>query len=129
MVSLRSVRNVARARVCERESCGLPVELTCYLYSIQQDTWLNVTKRPTMSESTYFAHRCGALFCEKKQAVCRMETTAEASLRCAPGPAHLSGGGMGSRTRSSSARGSAGGLGHRFAAAARVTLRRVFPEA
>ena len=40
---------------------------------IQQDAWFNVTSRPTMSESTFFAHRCGALSCKKTQEICRME--------------------------------------------------------
>ena len=41
---------------------------------IKQDDWFNVTSRFTMSEKTFFAHRCGALHCQKAQAICRMET-------------------------------------------------------
>ena len=53
---------------------------------IQQDTWFNVTSRPTMSESTFFAHRCGALFCEKREATCRMETNGPGSCTVRPEP-------------------------------------------
>ena len=53
---------------------------------IQQDTWFNVTRRPTMSESTFFAHRCGALFCEKHKAICRMEMNGPGSCSVRPEP-------------------------------------------
>ena len=51
---------------------------------IQQDTWFNVTSRPTMSESTFFAHRCGALSCEKTQTICRMEMNERCPVRPEP---------------------------------------------